>query len=99
MTKAEEYRLNKFVWACDVQHGNRENPAIETENSVQFTRQALNNRTIRENSLIGAKSSHNTQDGISLGECRLKEPPQRRFQFLLGLATCSSSNLLLLCSQ
>jgi len=34
MAKAEENRLNKFVWASDDQPGNREKPAIETENFV-----------------------------------------------------------------
>jgi len=57
----EENRLNKFAWASDDQPGSRENPAIETESSVQFTRQAPNNRTTRENGLIGAHNNHNMQ--------------------------------------
>ena len=32
MTKTEENRLNKFVWASDVQPENRENTAIKAEN-------------------------------------------------------------------
>jgi len=32
MTKTEENRLNKSVWASDVQPENRENTAIKTEN-------------------------------------------------------------------
>jgi len=61
MAKAEESRLNKFVWASDDQPGNRENPATETNKSVQFRQQALKQPHHSKNGLIGAKNNHNMQ--------------------------------------
>jgi len=58
MTKTEENRLNKSVWASDVQPENRENTAIKTENPFSSPDMHDKNRTV---GLIGAKNCHYMQ--------------------------------------
>ena len=78
MTKTEENRLNKFVWASDVQPENCENTAIKAENPFRSRDRHDKNRTTRTEGLIGAKNNHNMQEeaiylgnvGL-LGECRI----------------------------
>jgi hypothetical protein len=69
MTKTEEKRLNKFVWASDVQPENGENTAIKTENPFRSRdRHDKKIRTTRTEGLIGAKNNRNMQEeAIYLG--------------------------------
>jgi len=59
LTKTEKNRLNKFVWASDVQPGNLENTALKTENPFCSRDRHDKNRT---EGLIGAKNNHNMQE-------------------------------------
>jgi len=69
MTKTEENRLNKFVWASDVQPENRENTAIKTENPFGSRDRHDKNRS---EGLIGAKNNHNMkEEAIYLGNVGL----------------------------
>ena len=74
MVKTEEKRLNKFVWAVDDQPENRENPATETKNTVQFRRLALKQPHNLHRWLdLSTKQPPHAGGGIPLGECRLSE--------------------------